>query len=257
MPRQNKTIGVKLLWWVLPTYLEIRAIWTGQSTESRLQCPYLRCLTGEKCAWCNNRSCGRELCVSGEPRGLYESAQHPYETGAGHLAKFLHAAKDYARKNGFKGVFFIEPKPMDTNQAPVWLWRPQRLSGFCGISDSTRTLNWILKWIMQRWQAIASSMICSICWCRNALAVLMLIAGDPFNGWGHRSILPSIVWTYRGDACHSWSGGFQGGGIISMPTFARNSPIRKIFSLLTLQPWILCARIGPLHTILWKSLPTW
>jgi xylose isomerase len=30
-----------------------------------------------------------------------------------HLAKFLHAAKDYARKNGFKGNFFIEPKPCE------------------------------------------------------------------------------------------------------------------------------------------------
>jgi xylose isomerase len=30
-----------------------------------------------------------------------------------HMAKFLHAAKDYARANGFKGTFFIEPKPME------------------------------------------------------------------------------------------------------------------------------------------------
>lgn len=30
-----------------------------------------------------------------------------------HLAKFLHIAKDYARKNGFKGTFFIEPKPCE------------------------------------------------------------------------------------------------------------------------------------------------
>lgn len=30
-----------------------------------------------------------------------------------HLARFLHAAKDYARENGFKGTFFIEPKPME------------------------------------------------------------------------------------------------------------------------------------------------
>jgi xylose isomerase len=30
-----------------------------------------------------------------------------------HLAKFLHTAKDYARKNGFKGSFFIEPKPCE------------------------------------------------------------------------------------------------------------------------------------------------
>jgi xylose isomerase len=30
-----------------------------------------------------------------------------------HLAQFLHASKDYARKNGFKGTFLIEPKPME------------------------------------------------------------------------------------------------------------------------------------------------
>jgi len=30
-----------------------------------------------------------------------------------HLAGFLHTAKDYARKNGFTGKFFIEPKPME------------------------------------------------------------------------------------------------------------------------------------------------
>jgi len=30
-----------------------------------------------------------------------------------HFAKFLHAAKDYARANGFRGNFFIEPKPCE------------------------------------------------------------------------------------------------------------------------------------------------
>ncbi|MBN1183038.1 MAG: xylose isomerase [Bacteroidales bacterium] len=30
-----------------------------------------------------------------------------------HLATFLHKAKDYARKQGFKGTFLIEPKPME------------------------------------------------------------------------------------------------------------------------------------------------
>ncbi len=30
-----------------------------------------------------------------------------------HMAKFLHLAKDYARQNGFKGTFLIEPKPME------------------------------------------------------------------------------------------------------------------------------------------------
>jgi xylose isomerase len=33
-----------------------------------------------------------------------------------HLAIFLHKAKDYARKNGFKGTFFIEPKPCEPSK---------------------------------------------------------------------------------------------------------------------------------------------
>jgi len=33
-----------------------------------------------------------------------------------HMAKFLHMAKDYARKHGFKGNFFIDPKPMEPSK---------------------------------------------------------------------------------------------------------------------------------------------
>ncbi len=33
-----------------------------------------------------------------------------------HLAQFLITAKDYARKNGFKGTFFIEPKPCEPSK---------------------------------------------------------------------------------------------------------------------------------------------
>lgn len=33
-----------------------------------------------------------------------------------HFAKFLHASKDYARRNGFKGTFFIEPKPCEPSK---------------------------------------------------------------------------------------------------------------------------------------------
>lgn len=33
-----------------------------------------------------------------------------------HLARFLHLAKDYGRKNGFRGKFFIEPKPCEPSK---------------------------------------------------------------------------------------------------------------------------------------------
>ena len=33
-----------------------------------------------------------------------------------HLARFLHMARDYGRQQGFKGVFYIEPKPMEPSK---------------------------------------------------------------------------------------------------------------------------------------------
>jgi xylose isomerase len=33
-----------------------------------------------------------------------------------HMARFLHTAKDYARRNGFTGTFFIEPKPAEPSK---------------------------------------------------------------------------------------------------------------------------------------------
>lgn len=33
-----------------------------------------------------------------------------------HFARFLHTAKDYAKRNGFNGTFFIEPKPMEPSK---------------------------------------------------------------------------------------------------------------------------------------------
>lgn len=33
-----------------------------------------------------------------------------------HLARFLHMSRDYARRNGFKGSFYIEPKPMEPSK---------------------------------------------------------------------------------------------------------------------------------------------
>lgn len=33
-----------------------------------------------------------------------------------HMARFLHMARDYARQQGFKGNFFIEPKPMEPSK---------------------------------------------------------------------------------------------------------------------------------------------
>ncbi len=53
-----------------------------------------------------------------------------------HLARFLHTAKDYARKQGFTGTFFIEPKPCEPSkhqydydsETVTWIFTPVRFT---------------------------------------------------------------------------------------------------------------------------------
>ena len=47
-----------------------------------------------------------------------------------HFARFLHTAKDYARKNGFKGKFFIEPKPCEPSKHQ-YDYDSETVIGFC------------------------------------------------------------------------------------------------------------------------------
>ena len=50
------------------------------------------------------------------------------------FAKFLHAAKDYARKHGFKGTFFIEPKPCEPSKHQ-YDYDSETVIGFLGQYD--------------------------------------------------------------------------------------------------------------------------
>ena len=49
----------------------------------------------------------------GGREGYYSLLNTQMKREQEHLAAFLISARDYARKQGFKGVFFIEPKPME------------------------------------------------------------------------------------------------------------------------------------------------
>ena len=42
--------------------------------------------------------------------------QHKHAKGIGPSARFLEMARDYGRRNGFKGTFLIEPKPMEPSK---------------------------------------------------------------------------------------------------------------------------------------------
>src|SRR6476620_10823513 len=56
---------------------------------------------------------GENYVFWGEREGYMSLLNTDMKREKDHFAKFLHTAADYARKNGFKGQFFIEPKPCE------------------------------------------------------------------------------------------------------------------------------------------------
>ena len=58
----------------------------------------------------------------------YMTSQYPYEKRTGTPGRFLHMAKDYARKHGFKGWFFIDQNPWNPPNTSMILMRPRWLA---------------------------------------------------------------------------------------------------------------------------------
>ena len=109
---KQKDTGVKLLWGTANLFSHLRYM-NGASTN-----PDFHVLTHAaaqvKAALDATIALGGENYVFWGGREGYMSLLNTnMKREKEHLARFLHTAKDYARKNGFKGTFFIEPKPCE------------------------------------------------------------------------------------------------------------------------------------------------
>ncbi len=63
-----------------------------------------------------------------------------------HMARFLHMARDYGRRNGFKGAFLIEPKPMEPSRSiNMILIRQITVISFANSWFDEKTLNWNIE----------------------------------------------------------------------------------------------------------------
>jgi xylose isomerase len=109
---KQKASGVKLLWGTANVFSNRRYM-NGASTN-----PDFHVLTHAgaqvKAALDATISLGGENYVFwGGREGYMSLLNTDMKREKEHLARFLHTAKDYARRNGFKGTFFIEPKPCE------------------------------------------------------------------------------------------------------------------------------------------------
>ena len=125
-----------------------------------------------------------------------------------HLAKFLHTAKDYARKNGFKGTFFVEPKPCEPTKHQYDLLNDFKLN--VEVNHATLAGHTFAHEL----QAAADA---------GLLGSMDANRGDYQNGWDTDQFPNNIYELVEAMLIILEAGGFGGGGINFDAKVRRNS----------------------------------
>jgi xylose isomerase len=110
--KKQKASGVKLLWGTANLFSHPRYM-NGASTNPDFE---VVCYAGAQVKNALDATIalgGANYVFWGGREGYNSLLNTNMKKEVEHLARFLHMAKDYARANGFKGTFFIEPKPME------------------------------------------------------------------------------------------------------------------------------------------------
>jgi xylose isomerase len=89
------------------------AVHARRGDELQRGCLLLRGGAGEEGAGVDPRVERRGLCVLGRARGYSTLLNTDLKREMDHLGRFMHMAVDYKKKIGFKGPFYIEPKPKE------------------------------------------------------------------------------------------------------------------------------------------------
>lgn len=139
-----------------------------------------------------------------------------------HMARFLTMAKDYARAQGFKGTFFIEPKPMEPSKHQYDFDAATSI-GFLhkyGLQDDFK-LNievnhaTLAQHTFEHELTVAAN--------DNMLGSIDANRGDYQNGWDTDQFPNNVEETARAMMVFLKAGGLQGGGVNFDAKIRRNS----------------------------------
>src|SRR6476659_1638604 len=139
-----------------------------------------------------------------------------------HLARFLHMAKDYARAHGFKGRFFIEPKPAEPSkhqydfdcETVIGFLRQYDLLGDFKINIEVNHATLAGNTFSHELQVAADA---------GLLGSMDANRGDYQNGWDTDQFPNNITELVEAMLVILEAGGFKGGGINFDAKIRRNS----------------------------------
>jgi xylose isomerase len=139
-----------------------------------------------------------------------------------HMARFLHMAKDYARKQGFKGTFFIEPKPMEPTKhqydfdsaTVIGFLREYGLEKDFKLNIEVNHATLALHTFQHELQVAANA---------NMIGSIDANRGDYQNGWDTDQFPNNVGELTEAMLVILESGGIQGGGVNFDAKARRNS----------------------------------
>jgi xylose isomerase len=108
----QKASGIKLLWGTANVFSNPRYM-NGASTNPNFDVLAFAGTQVKNALDATIKLSGENYVFWGGREGYMSLLNTDMKRETEHLARFLTMARDYARKNGFKGTFFIEPKPME------------------------------------------------------------------------------------------------------------------------------------------------
>jgi xylose isomerase len=139
-----------------------------------------------------------------------------------HLAKFLHTAKDYARKNGFKGTFFIEPKPCEPTKHQ-YDYDSETVIGFLRQYDLINDFKLNIEVNHATLAGHTFQHELQVAVDAGMLGSMDANRGDTQNGWDTDQFPTNINELVESMLIIVEAGGFQGGGINFDAKRRRNS----------------------------------
>lgn len=113
--QKQKETGVKLLWGTANLFSHPRYM-NGASTNPDFNVVARASIQIKNAIDSTIKLGGENYVFWGGREGYISLINTDMKRELDHLARFLHMAKDYGRKNGFRGKFLIEPKPMEPSK---------------------------------------------------------------------------------------------------------------------------------------------
>jgi xylose isomerase len=219
--QKQKESGVKLLWGTANVFSNPRYM-NGASTNPDFNVVTSAALQVKNAIDATIALEGENYVFWGGREGYMSLLNTNMKREQEHLARFLSMARDYARRNGFKGTFFIEPKPMEPTKHQ-YDFDAATVIGFLRHYDLDKDFKLNIEVNHATLAGHSFQHDLQVAADAGMLGSIDANRGDAFNGWDTDQFPVNIYELVEAMLVILEAGGLQGGGTNFDAKIRRNS----------------------------------